>query len=398
MASKLKVLIVDDDPGIRALIQRYLDAIEGVPFELDWVGTAEEALDRLIHGDYDVYLVDYRLGASDGLELVGTAVCEGSDAAIIMLTAHGSRELELKAMEAGAEFFLEKERMDPVLLERAIRMVLDRHRLRRSLAERARELQAANDELRLAEQKLQERTRELERSNDELQQFAYVASHDLQEPLRMIAGYTGLLERRLGERLDENTRLFMGYVVEGVQRMHRLIDDLLSYSRAGSRPAEPTVTSGRSALDRALENLRSSIEETGGTIRCDDLPSVLIDEGKLTQVFQNLVGNALKFRNSRSPVVEIDALDDGDYWRFCVRDNGIGLPEKHRERIFVIFQRLHGRDEYPGTGIGLSICKRIVEHHGGRIWVESQESQPGQGAAFNFTLPKAKVGEEPAEA
>jgi light-regulated signal transduction histidine kinase (bacteriophytochrome) len=297
------------------------------------------------------------------VELVREAVAQGCDAAIVMLTGHGSRELELKALEAGAEIFLEKTRMDPTLLERSIRLAIERHRLRRALADR---------------------TKELERSNAELEQFAYVASHDLREPLRMIAGYTGLLQRKSAGSADEECEKFMGYVLEGVGRMHALIDDLLAFSRVGTAPRQLAVISARSALDCALEHLGPAIDDAGATIRSHDLPDVWGDAGQLSQLFQNLVGNALKFRNSRPPEVEVGARAEGAVWRFWVRDNGIGMDPKHAERIFVIFQRLH-RKEYPGTGIGLAICKRIVERHGGAIWVESE---PGNGATFFFTVPQ----------
>jgi PAS domain S-box-containing protein len=232
---------------------------------------------------------------------------------------------------------------------------------------------------------------ELARSNAELQQFAYVASHDLQEPLRMIGSYTQLLERRYGDKLDSDAREFMDFIVEGATRMKQLIEDLLAYSRVGTRGKELRPVQARDALDRALANLRATIEASGAEVTHDALPEVSADDTQLTQLLQNLVGNAIKFRKKDEPArihVGVESLHDE--WRFTVSDNGIGIEPQYFERIFMVFQRLHTRDEYPGTGIGLAICKKVVDRHGGRIWVESAQ---GKGSRFIFTLPKIQKGE-----
>jgi PAS domain S-box-containing protein len=236
-----------------------------------------------------------------------------------------------------------------------------------------------------AELALEERARELARSNSDLEQFAYVASHDLQEPLRMVAGYVQLIERRYNDKLDADANEFIGFAVEGAQRMQRLISDLLSYSRVGRRGSELTPIDAEVTFNHALESLRTTIEECSATVTHDPLPkTVWADETQFEQLLQNLVSNALKFKGAESPRVHVSAERRGADWLFSVRDNGIGIDPEYFDRIFVIFQRLHGRQEYPGTGIGLAICKRIVDRHGGRIWVESA---PGAGSTFHFTLP-----------
>nr|WP_241758751.1 GAF domain-containing protein [Pyxidicoccus parkwaysis] len=239
-------------------------------------------------------------------------------------------------------------------------------------------------ERRRAEEALKQHAQELARSNEELQQFAYVASHDLQEPLRMVASYTQLLGRRYKGRLDADADEFIGYAVDGVNRMQRLIQDLLAYSRVSTRGREPRPCDAGRALERATANLQAAIRESGATLLTGPLPQVLADETQLAQVFQNLLGNALKFHGDAPPHVEVSGEREGTEVRFTVKDRGIGIDPQYFDRIFVIFQRLHGKQEYPGTGIGLAICKKIVERHGGRIGVESQE---GQGTAFWFTLP-----------
>jgi signal transduction histidine kinase len=235
---------------------------------------------------------------------------------------------------------------------------------------------------------LEQLNRELNRSNEELQQFAYVASHDLQEPLRMVRSFTELLAKRYGDQLDERAHGYMDYIVDGAERMQRLIADLLAYSRVqtqGKRPAP--VDSGR-LLDEALRLLEQAIADSGATVERGYLPQVAADPTQLTQVLLNLVGNALKFRGPEPPLVRVAAGREDTVWHFRVSDNGIGLEPGQAERIFKIFQRLHGRGEYPGTGIGLALVRRIVERHGGRVWADSA---PDSGSTFHFTLPVEPV-------
>jgi signal transduction histidine kinase len=239
-------------------------------------------------------------------------------------------------------------------------------------------------ERKQSEEQLRETSEELARSNAELERFAYVASHDLQEPLRMVSSYVQLLARRYKGRLDSDANEFIAFAVDGATRMQRLINDLLMYSRVGTkgRPFEPTDCN--TVLGQSLVNLSATIEETRAVITSDDLPTVMADETQVAQLFQNLVSNAVKFRGEDSPRIHISCEQENNQWIFSVSDNGIGIDRAYHERIFAIFQRLHGKSEYPGTGIGLAICKKIVERHGGRMWLESE---PGKGSTFFSTIP-----------
>jgi signal transduction histidine kinase len=247
-----------------------------------------------------------------------------------------------------------------------------------SLAATAKRLEETN-------RSLERTTSDLTRSNRELEQFAYVASHDLQEPLRMVSAYLELLERRAGNKLSEEEQRFVGFAIDGATRMRALILDLLAFSRAGAQTTKASLGVGP-VLDEALGNLAAKIAESGAVITRDPLPTVMADRTQLLQVLQNLIGNALKFHGTAAPRIHVGATSDGTLATLSVRDNGIGIAPEYQDRVFQLFQRLHSREEYPGTGIGLAICKKIIESHGGRMTLVSHT---GAGSTFSFTLPLA---------
>lgn len=279
--------------------------------------------------------------------------------------------------------------------QQALRAAHDQ--LEQRVAERTGELQTSNEHLEqeVAERKraetiLAHRSTELARSNTELEQMAYVASHDLQEPLRMVSSYLQLLEKRYATKMDADAHEFIGYAVDGAKHMQALINDLLAYSRVGTKVKPLKPVDFGAVVKTATGNLRLAIEESGAQVTCGPLPTLPGDTTLLVQLFQNLIGNAIKFRGPEPPRIHIEAEPQEAFWRFSVQDNGIGIAPEYFERIFALFQRLHSRREIPGTGMGLTICKRIVERHGGRIWVESA---PEKGSIFRFTIAEDEGGE-----
>jgi PAS domain S-box-containing protein len=274
------------------------------------------------------------------------------------------------------------ERRGGLFILAAIRDMTEHKRLQTQFANEHRELLRARQEL-------EKTVAELKRSNAELEQFAYVASHDLQEPLRMVASYTQLLAKRYKGKLDTDADEFIGYAVDGANRMQRLINDLLAYSRVTTQGHGFELVDCAALLEEVLDDLRLAIDESRAVVTHDVQLTVMADRVQLGQVFQNLIGNAIKFRGQEPPWVHLSAERKDADWQFAIRDNGIGIDPQYADRIFVVFQRLHNREEYPGTGIGLAICKKIIERHGGRIWVKSQL---GKGATFYFTLPAVTRG------
>lgn len=236
------------------------------------------------------------------------------------------------------------------------------------------------------ERELKQANLELARSNKDLEEFAYIASHDLQEPLRSVAGSCQILRRRYSDKLDPAAQEFIDFAIGGAKHMEELINDLLTYSKVSTKAKESSATDLNKVLAGVLDSLRMSISETNAVITSDQLPTIQVDQWQIKQLFQNLIANALKFHGETTPKIHIGAVRDSSNWIFSIRDNGIGIDPKYFDRIFVVFKRLHDRDEYPGTGIGLASCKKIVERHAGKIWLESTV---GQGTTFYFTLGEA---------
>jgi len=374
------VLIVDDMPDNLGVLTTHLED-HGYLAVVAQGGA--EGIERAEFVHPDLILLDVLMPGLDGLETCRRlkASERTRDIPIIFMTALVDTVAKVAGFEAGAVDYVTKPLDGAEVLAR-IDTHLTLYRLRHELELQNAQLQREI----LAHEQTQQALR---RSNTELEQLAYVASHDMQEPLRMVASYLQLVAQRYHGRLDADADEFIGYAVDGAKRMQALINDLLAYSRIGTkaRPFEPTDCNA--VVKTALAQLRIAIDESGAEVVVGALPTVPGDATQLLQLFQNLIGNAIKFRGGgRPPKVDVSAEAHADGWCFAVRDNGIGIAPEYFERIFVLFQRLHGRTEYAGTGIGLAICKKIVERHGGRIWVEST---PGEGAVFRFTTPREQA-------
>ena len=357
---KIRVLVVEDNASDSELMLHAL-RVAGVESDADVVQAPAEFADRIRMNKYDIVLADYRLPGWDGMETVTMLHQENLDIPVVLVSGALG---ELKAVEC-----IKQGAADYVLKDHLARLPQS---VRRAIEEK---------ELREENRRTQD---ELARSNRDLEQFAYVASHDLQEPLRMVATYTQLLAERYQGKLDENADKYIHYAVDGALRMQTLVKDLLAFSRVGRKQEPVRDTDCNLVLRSVIANLKSFIQESGARIIYDTLPVLVAAESELVQLFQNLISNAIKFRSAKPPEIHITASPRKKEWVFTVEDNGIGIAPQHVDDIFVIFKRLHTREEYPGSGIGLAICKKIVEHNQGRIWVESQ---PGHGSRFQFSWP-----------
>ncbi len=368
--------MAEDDARDIKLVLRTLQS-DGFEVSCDLAETAEDFVSRIKTDAYDVILADYNLPKWKGIEALEVLRRENLDVPLIVVTSSLSQEKAMECIKQGA--------IDCVMKDYITRLPAS---IRRALEEKK-----MRDQRRKSEMDLASKIVELARSNAELEQFAYVASHDLQEPLRMIANYTQLIGERYRGQLDSQADKYIAYAVDGAVRMQALIQDLLKFSRLGNAEIELASTNCNKIVERALTNLQIAIQESGAEIQFDKLPTVMADASQLTQVFQNLIANAIKFHGTSSPLIQIKAEDKEREWVFSISDNGIGIPYESWQDIFIIFRRLHARAQYAGNGIGLAICKKIVERHGGRLWLESQ-SQPG--ACFKFSLPsKLVINEEP---
>jgi PAS domain S-box-containing protein len=363
------------DGGINELyVSPQIESLLGFS-QKEWLENPILWYTRLHPDDRDRWHLEFALTCACGERFRSEYRFLARDGGVVWV--HG--EAQVVRDEAGQPLFLQGIAYD-ITEKKQAEEVLQRLNL-----ELERRVQERTAELEKANAALAQQAEELARSNAELEQFAYVASHDLQEPLRMVSSFAQLLGKRYRGKLGADADDFIGYVVEGAVRMQHLINDLLTYSRVGRTGKGLAPTDCASVFAGASANLRKAIEECGAAVTADPLPSVLAEESQLLQVFQNLVANAIKFRKGdQPPRVHVGARRQGAEWLFWVQDNGIGIERQYADRIFLVFQRLHSRREYPGTGIGLAICKKVVERYGGRIWLESE---PGQGSTFFFTLP-----------
>jgi signal transduction histidine kinase len=362
----LRFLLVEDNPLDVELVQRELRRAE-FEFTSVAVETVEDFTREVRDNCPNIVLADYNLPRWRGMEALETLRRENLDVPLILVTGSLGEVNAVECLKQGATDYVLKGTLArlPVAIHRA----LEEQRVRR-------QRQRAEDELA-------RKVEELARSNHELEQFAYIASHDLQEPLRMVSSYCELLGERYRGKLDEKADKFIGYAVDGARRMQLLITDLLEFSRVGTQAKPLGPTDAEVVLTSVLQGLQNAVQANQAEVLRGSLPAVQADEVQLGQVFQNLIGNALKFHGERAPRIQVSAEVVDDMVRFAVADNGIGMEKDTSGRVFQMFQRLHTREEYEGSGIGLAIAKKIVERHGGKIWFESV---PGEGTTFYFTI------------
>jgi signal transduction histidine kinase len=350
-----RILNVDDHDAGRYARTRFLTR---AGFSVDEAGTGEQALRAVHDRPPDLVLLDINLPDLDGFEVCRRIKADTETARIPVIFLSAARLADVDVvtgLEHGGDNYL-REPVDPSVLVATVRALL-----------RVKDVEEA-----------------LVRSNEQLRRFAFVVSHELQEPLRMVKSYTQLLAQKYRGTLSDEANEFIGFTVSGVSRMEKFIQDMLAYSQAAEAEMDMKPFSCQTALDWAMLELEPAIRESHAKVSSDSLPVVLGDPMRLSQVFKNLIGNAIKYRADRAPEIHVSAAEEGSEHTICIRDNGIGIDPKYFGNIFVLFKRLHGR-ERSGSGVGLAICKEIVEHHGGRIWVESN---PGVGSSFCFTLPK----------
>lgn len=362
MKRELTVLIIDDEQADHDLACDFLqeDKEHVYRFLHAYDGASGEALYR--DNKVDCLLLDYHLPGMDGLAVLRRLSENGQIVPVVMLTGGGDETVAVSAMKLGSQDYLSKKGLTAAALRRSVLHAAERVNILRQM-----------ETYRL----------DLERSNNDLELFANVAAHDLKAPLRAVTQHLTIVKMANADKLDERSLRSIEFAVDGANRMRQLIEGLFDYSRIGFAPRQMMEAELRHALEDARRNLASIIEETGALLTADPLPTVTCDRAQVAQLLQNLIANALKFCKG-TPRIHVGARRENGRWVISVRDNGIGIPPQQHDKIFTVFRRLHAEEDYPGTGIGLTICKRVVENHGGRIWVESE---PGEGSTFYFTLP-----------
>lgn len=361
------LLVVDDDETNRDILKRHL---ERQGYSVDESESGSDAIAKLRVVAYDAVLLDLVMPEMSGLDVLKALKQDNTLFNVPILVISASDELTsvAESIKSGAEDYLFKP-FDPVLLRARLSATLDRKRLR--------------DEERMRSAELEKVTQALKRSNEDLQRFAYAASHDLQAPIRTVTSYLQLLERRIGSRLSADEHEMISFATDAAKRMSTLVQDLLLYSQVSTRRRTLELVDCDALLRALVHDLKAIVEESQAEVHWECLPNLHAEQSSMRQLLQNLVGNAIKYRGTEAPRVRITASCEGEFWVFCVADNGLGIAPEYKRRIFEMFQRLHG-EELPGSGIGLAMCQRIVERFGGRIWVESEV---GVGSRFYFTVP-----------
>jgi two-component system NtrC family sensor kinase len=411
-----RILAIDDNPTYLKFLEENLKK-DGIG--IDKAVSGKEALGKMNNNKYDCILLDLVMPGIGGIEICQKVLdMRGSveKPMVLMLTAHESKEDMTSALEAGADDFVGKSsdisiikaRINALLRRKFIQednqrifeelkrkeMEVERSRIEKAAAETkallaekllhtVEKLEEEIEERKRMELKIKNYSRVLELSNKELESFAYIASHDLQEPLRAVSGFLELVEKQYKNKLDDKGKDFIHRALSGAKRMQEMINDLLTYSRITTSGQSFELYSLEKILDRVLTNMSPTIERKNAVVTRDPLPELTCDESQIHRLLQNLISNAIKFCDQPQPLIHISAEEQKNHWLLSVKDNGIGIDPSYHETIFKIFQRLHSKGEYPGTGIGLAICQKIVERHEGKIWVESK---PGKGSTFFFTL------------
>jgi len=362
MKTSPKVLIVDDKAENLYVLEKILCALD---IDLVKASSGNDALGKVLENEFALLISDVHMPMMDGYEMVSILRQDEKNKLlpVIFISAVYSDDRHLiQGIETGAVDFIIKPIIPEILLGK-VNVFLNLYKNKQELLEKAEALK---------------------QSNEELEQYAYVVSHDLREPLRGVSSYLNFLRKDYLGILDDNGQMYIKEALQEVMRLNGMIEDILSFSKITKEAGEFHHVKGNDVYSKSLQNLRVAIEESNAQLICDDLPDLQGDENLLILLFQNLIGNAIKYRGTETPIITISVKKKKNEWQFNIADNGIGIHPSKYERIFVIFQRLHHKSEYPGTGIGLSICKKIVEHHHGRIWVEAGKDS---GSVFSFTLP-----------
>jgi len=386
LAEKPNILIVDDKRENLLALESLLETKETNILK---ASSGNEALAQLLEHDCAVTLLDVQMPDMDGFETAALIRQNRKtrNVPIIFVTAINKEEKYVfRGYELGAVDYLFKP-LQPTVVQAKVNAFIEQYKQKQELNTKAVELENLNATLCQVNSKLDMSLRELRILNEDLERFASIASHDLKEPLRTIRSFLQLLERKIEGKLDSEAKDYLQFVLNGASRMNLLVEDLLKYTRAGATQLNLQAIESHEVLESAIQNLALLIEESKGKVERGTLPNVFGDRTQLIQLFQNLLNNAIKFRGDKEPGIRIHAIDRGNEWEFVFEDNGMGIAQADQEKIFALFHRLHSKSEIDGSGIGLAVCKRIVERHGGKIWVESQ---PGMGAAFHFTISKSE--------